>query len=68
MLQLIYGHSHQKLMGLCLGVEERLAKICATVSGFGRVEVVPGVVAARGFGGVSSPSPKSSRIKFGEGA
>ena len=50
------------------GVEERLAKICAVVSGFGRVEVVPGVVAASGFGGVSYTSPKSSRIKFGEGA
>ena len=47
------------------GVEERLAKICAAASRFGKVETTFGVGATSGFGGVSYPSPKSSRIKFG---
>ena len=49
------------------GVEERLAKICAAAFGFGKVETTFGVGATGGLGGVSYPSPKSSRIKFGGG-
>ena len=48
-------------------VEERLAKICATASGFGKVETTSSVKVTGGLGGVSSPSPKSLRIKFGGG-
>ena len=50
------------------GVEERLAKICSGASGYGKIKVTSGVGTIGGLRSVSSPSPKSSRIKFGEDA